>query len=269
MASSMQLDPTRLGNKSHWDEVYKEEIGNFDEFGDEGEVWFGQDTTDKMVQWITDNVPPNRSQDTESNGGPAILDIGTGNGILPICLAEAGYDPRRLAGIDYSDASVDLARRVSQTRGFEEITFEAFDFIKEIPERMQSKGILHQNVPLETKGEDISVGSWDLLLDKGTFDAISLSSGSASLNKAKPEIGTTTEPGHPTDLYPVQVEALLKPGGYFLITSCNFTEDEIKNHFTSKAPSLQFHSRVKHPTISFGGKTGATYSTVALQKQKA
>jgi SAM-dependent methyltransferase len=179
-------------------------------------------------------VPPTQSQDDELNGGPVILDIGTGNGILPICLAEAGYNPRYLAGIDYSNASVELAKRVSQTREVEEITFKVYDFIRENPRHMQSRAVLSEDTPLETKESYISEGSWDLLsvllhiqhtglpnfrLDKGTFDAISLSSGSNSLiGEDKSDTVSAAQSPHATDLYPVQVEALLKPGGYFLIT---------------------------------------------------
>jgi hypothetical protein len=33
------LPSSKLGTKDHWDSVYAREIDNYDEIGDEGEVW--------------------------------------------------------------------------------------------------------------------------------------------------------------------------------------------------------------------------------------
>ncbi|KDN38957.1 hypothetical protein RSAG8_09114, partial [Rhizoctonia solani AG-8 WAC10335] len=48
---------------------------------------------------------------------PYVLDIGTGNGIMTVTLAENGYDPDRLVGLDYSEPSIKLARSVASGRG--------------------------------------------------------------------------------------------------------------------------------------------------------
>lgn len=37
--SRMSFQPSKLGTKDHWDNVYEEEIQNFEDIGDEGEVW--------------------------------------------------------------------------------------------------------------------------------------------------------------------------------------------------------------------------------------
>lgn len=42
---------SELGTKAHWDAVYTQEIRNFEETGDEGEVWFGYPVVRKMVEW--------------------------------------------------------------------------------------------------------------------------------------------------------------------------------------------------------------------------
>lgn len=93
---------------------------------------------------------------------------------------------------------------------------------------------------------------WDLLLDKGTYDAIALADQALR--------------GEPLKLYPERVSKALKKGGFFLITSCNFTEDELKETFASSRLGLSFHSRVEYPTFKFGGQTGSTVSTVAFQR---
>jgi hypothetical protein len=63
---------------------------------------------------------------------------------------------------------------------------------------------------------------WDLVLDKGTFDALCLSQ------------EPVTEKGGrlPSVVYPEQVARLVKEGGYFLITSCNFTQEEVVRRWT-------------------------------------
>jgi len=94
---------------------------------------------------------------------------------------------------------------------------------------------------------------WDLILDKGTFDAIAL------MDKDSNGIA-------PIDEYPLILERLLKPGGYFLITSCNFTEEELKAKFTTALPNLVYHSNIQHATFTFGGKSGSVCSSVAFQK---
>lgn len=64
---------------------------------------------------------------------PYILDIGTGNGVLLDCLADEGYNPRRMLGIDYSPGSIELSKGVAKARGWEEICFEVVDFISGEP----------------------------------------------------------------------------------------------------------------------------------------
>ena len=60
-------------------------------------------------------------------------------------------------------------------------------------------------------------GAVDVCLDKGTFDAISLST-EASENKKQ---------------YILSVVRVLKAGGYLIITSCNWTAEELKKYFST------------------------------------
>ncbi|KAF6754393.1 S-adenosyl-L-methionine-dependent methyltransferase [Ephemerocybe angulata] len=230
--STAELNPSKLGTKEHWDGVYERELENFEEIGDEGEVWFGEDSVEKMVDWCIDNVP------VSSN--PAVLEIGSGNGTLLFGLLEAGYDSTRLAGIDYSAGAVKLAQGIAATKDGEAIAFTECDFLNDTPS------------PLPSDSSSDGLEYWDLLLDKGTYDAIALGD--------KDEEGRSPAAG-----YPSRIPRILKPGGLFLITSCNFTADELKASFTAET-GLMYHSQVRHPTFTFGGQSGSIVTTVAFQK---
>jgi len=184
-----------------------------------------------MVDWVLKHIP--------SESKPAILEIGSGNGALLFALVEGGYDPEAIVGIDYSSDAVQLARLVGAGKGCQGVRFKVCDFLREeVP-------------PAPRPGE-----RWDLVLDKGTFDAIAL--------------GEREEDGRsPAAHYPERVVRLLKDGGFFLITSCNFTEEELKSAFTQHGVGLVYHSRVQHPTFTFGGRSGSMYATVAFQKPNA
>jgi SAM-dependent methyltransferase len=142
---------------------------------------FGEDVLEKMSDWVIKHAP------VTSN--PFILDVGTGNGNVLFGLVDAGYNPERLCGIDYSEDAVRLARNVAVARRVDAIAFKSLDFLNERP------------AALEGMADD----RWDLVIDKGTLDAIALAAPS-------------DDNSIPSDKYPAQVAAILKPGGFFLIT---------------------------------------------------
>jgi len=188
-----------------------------------------------MVKWALEHVPPSRNA--------SILEVGSGNGTLLFALADADYDPSLLCGIDYSADAVNLARAIATTSDTgDAITFAECDFLTTDPPRLQ-------HMPPTEQPPDI----WDLLLDKGTFDAIALAE--------KDEDGKS-----PAARYPARVGRLLKPGASFLITSCNFTEDELRASFETPETGLVYHSRIQHKTFTFGGKSGSPVSSVAFIK---
>ncbi|KAH9945188.1 S-adenosyl-L-methionine-dependent methyltransferase [Epithele typhae] len=251
--STSDLQPSKLGTKAHWDGVYSRELSNFHDIGDEGEVWFGEDSVEKMVDWTLENVP--------ADPAPHILEVGTGNGNLLFALCEAGYPPEKMSGIDYSMDAVELARAIASSKSTapadesdadepspalpeaDKISFSACDFLRD------EVALL----PGMTFNATDATAVWDLVLDKGTMDAIALAEKDG-------------EGKSPADGYPARIGRVVKPGGFFLITSCNFTEEELKAKFTSTAVGLVFHSRRPWPTFSFGGQTGNVYSTVAFTK---
>ncbi|RDX57305.1 S-adenosyl-L-methionine-dependent methyltransferase [Lentinus brumalis] len=252
--SSTDLQPSKLGTKQHWDDVYSSELANFEEIGDEGEVWFGEDSVEKMVDWALENVP--------TSPAPFILEVGAGNGNLLFALCEAGYAPEKMCGVDYSTDAIRLAESIAKTKSTaqpaedeeedptpalqnaDKITFAVCDFLAED---------VHPLEGMAAEPADGSVAVWDVVLDKGTYDAIALAE--------KDDSGRS-----PADGYPARIGRVVKPGGFFLITSCNFTEDELKSNFANEETGLEYHSRVPWPTFSFGGKSGNVYSTVAFRK---
>ncbi|KAG2367905.1 S-adenosyl-L-methionine-dependent methyltransferase [Suillus spraguei] len=204
-----ELEPSKLGTKEHWDNVYDEELENFSENGDEGEIWFGKKAMNEMVKWVNQH-------------------------------ALHALISHQLLGIDYSEGAVQLAQSVAHSRNLTAITFRVCDF-------------LHEDPPLLADQKANQNGAWDLILDKGTYDAIAL--------MEKDENGRI-----PAEGYPMRVAKLLNPGGHFLITSCNFTDFELQTKFITEETGLEYHSRIAHPTISFGGSIGSACSSVAFTK---
>merc|ERR1712098_341436 len=197
---------SKLGTKDYWDSCYVTENDNFDDHGDVGEVWFGDEASARVVQWLED-----REQEGELTIDDAIMDVGCGNGMLCVDLYKAGFT--QITGVDYSEGAIDLAKKIA--------------------DQAVEKSFLN---------------SFKHVTDKGTFDAISLSE-SADENKVK---------------YVESVNKMLNFGGLLLITSCNWTESELKKHLSE----YFFHQEtVPTPTFSFGGKTGKS-TTFCIFKKK-
>ncbi|EYB82679.1 hypothetical protein Y032_0353g3286 [Ancylostoma ceylanicum] len=99
--------------RSSWDSRYEVELQNFEECGDEGEIWFGRSAEKRIIDFATSNIP------TSAN----ILDLGCGNGSVLRRLRSRGYS--RLTGVDYCPAAIELARRASEDENHKAtITFE-------------------------------------------------------------------------------------------------------------------------------------------------
>lgn len=177
---------------------------------------------------------------TLSRETTSFLDLGTGNGSLLSSLSSHKFSGR-LHGIDYSPQSVALARKIAEAKG-QPITFTTWDLL---------------SGPMEDALGDQTDG-YDVLLDKGTFDAISLS---AATNDDGQRIMAGYRP---------RALSLLKVGGIFLITSCNWTEDELKGWFVNSQDEtvgkFAVVGRVKYRTFSFGGVKGQTISTLCMQR---
>ena len=137
-----------------------------------------------------------------------------------------------MMGVDYSGRSVELARRVAEGKGIgKQVGFRVWDVLD------------------EGEGEGLGLGEWDVVLDKGTFDAVSLSG----------------VPGV-EERYVRRVGTLVVKGGLVLVTSCNWTEGEVRSWFESGG-ELEYHGRVVYPTFRFGGATGQSISSVCFKRR--
>ncbi|KAI8988419.1 S-adenosyl-L-methionine-dependent methyltransferase [Mycotypha africana] len=241
------FEASKLGTKSYWDTVYDRENDNFKEIGDIGEIWFGEESVEKMVEWVTEQA---------TDPDTSIIDLGCGNGHLLLELSQEGY--RNLHGIDYSESAIKLAKAVAKERGLDWIRYDAVDFL--------------------TNPNWAGSMKYKLILDKGTYDAISLHPDQVTAKKEG-------LPG-PREKYVESVRQLIDPkDGYFLISSCNWTKEELIENFkqcksylgyalfkyNQKLTTLfiryidfTFHSNVEYPVFEFGGHSGSKIVTVAF-----
>lgn len=204
-----------------WDALYSMEVKNFKDHGDIGEIWFGEESEDALVKWLNENI--------EHFTHKKVLDVGCGNGHLLLQLLSLGC--KNLTGIDYSQQAIELAKAVVMKRR----------------DAQQSVHLLHGDI-LEKSFVDQLRGekTFDVVLDKGTFDAICLMDDGVKMKQK----------------YNEHIKALMNMESVFLVTSCNWTRDELVHCFQRDMVCI---SSIKYPEFEFGGKRGSRISTVAFK----
>ncbi|KAJ8065449.1 hypothetical protein OCU04_006134 [Sclerotinia nivalis] len=275
------LEPSPLGTKEYWDNLYNREISNHAlDATDVGTIWFDDSSAeDKVVDFLNGEGferdllglrEGRRRQDF------SLLDLGTGNGHFLVRLREGEEDSEgeeeeekeegrensdegkkwvgRMMGVDYSERSIEFAKRIAKdkqeseqggTEGGNEIEFITWDIMKEDPS------------PKVLNGKQAN--GWDIVLDKGTFDAISLSEETDSNGKRIFEG------------YREKVLALVRNGGVAVVTSCNWTEEELIEWFAGKREGERGHRfevlrKIEYRSFSFGGVKGQTVCSVCFRK---
>ncbi|KAF9925869.1 hypothetical protein FBU30_004425 [Linnemannia zychae] len=268
--------PSKLGTKDYWDQVYNREVINFKDHGDIGEIWFGEDSAVKMVDWVEEHYEDEKET-------CAILDLGCGNGHLLLDLAELGFED--LTGIDYSPAAIELAKAVAEDKELDHIIkYEAVDFLAE---KETLEWCTHQAASAagESNGEP---KKFKVMLDKGTYDAISLHqknkiaavAAAAAAEQSEADAGKVEEESTAkstialaenddsmeelADRYPKRVASMMRDDGRLLITSCNWTQPELIQRFSQY---FEYESHLKYPTFTFGGVKGQTISSVIFKKK--
>ncbi|XP_054009919.1 EEF1A lysine methyltransferase 2 [Hylaeus anthracinus] len=214
-----ELDPSDLGTLDYWERVYSEELDNFKDHGDVGEIWFGRNNSLKVISWIINHLKLNKKEDK-------IIDIGCGNGMT---LVELSKEFDKLMGVDYSQKAIDLAYEILKEKNLSHIDLKVYDILdSEVCDLPTDFKVVH---------------------DKGTYDAISLHPQDPAIKRQK---------------YIENVYKILLPDGYLVLTSCNWTKEELKKHF-------QNHFDVLHTlpsdTFQFGGQTGNAVTQLIFQKK--
>ncbi|XP_033322961.2 EEF1A lysine methyltransferase 2 [Megalopta genalis] len=216
-----ELGPSDLGTLDYWERVYARELDNFKDHGDVGEIWFGRNNSQKVIRWIATKLKLDKEND-------AIIDIGCGNGMALVDLANRGF--AKLTGIDYSQKAIDLADKVLKTNNLSHIRLKVCDI-------------------LDSELCDLPT-DFKLAHDKGTYDAISL----------HPE-----DPATKRKLYIEAVKKILSPDGLLVLTSCNWTKEELEVHFQDNFTIVDV---LPSDTFSFGGQKGNTVTQLILRKNK-
>lgn len=183
-----------------------------------------------------------------------VIDIGTGNGQTLLHLRLQGFQGQML-GVDYSTASIQLARELAKNQeGCENIRFEVMDIIKDQPQEQEGS----------------SQEGFDLVLDKGTFDAICLSEDVVDPSGSVPPKSAGDAPRIHT-LYPARALRLVKPGGFLVVTSCNWTQHELIQWFTTgetdSSYTVSVWKTIEYPKFKFGGQEGQGVCTVCFRKE--
>ncbi|XP_057296941.1 EEF1A lysine methyltransferase 2-like [Hydractinia symbiolongicarpus] len=221
--TSEELPSSKLGTREYWEQFYSKELENFSDSKDEGEIWFGYNRMIKVVRWIVHNYTKKDIR---------ILDIGCGNGVFLLELADEEY--QNLFGVDYSDAGIKLARKIAKEHD-KDILYQQADFL--------DSSTLRFSTLADNKA------CFDLCHDKGTYDAISLRPNDAKEARHK---------------YINTLKSILVENGIFIITSCNWTLTELKDQFGG---DFDFKADIPAPTFQYGGSTGSTVSTAIFVKR--
>lgn len=213
-----ELPSSPLGTKEYWDSTYDTELSNYKSDGNIGDIWFGEESIERVLNWMLESDMVNLQS--------SIIDVGCGNGAFLICLAAEGFT--NLLGIDYSQNAIELARAIALEKKLD-IKYEPVDLLSE-------------------GGKNLIANLYDICHDKGTYDAISLC----------PE-----EPQNKRLSYIKAIHNITKENGLFIITSCNWTSEELIGHF--KGYFSEVHT-IPTPTFMFGGRVGSQISCIVFTK---
>ena len=279
---------------SSWDKHYADDLANLSAQrhdgggGDDDTVvppsdlpsWFEDvGAPERVLDFLTSDTFPmspnyNRSPQEGSPPPPppssvSVLDLGTGNGGFLLALRMEGHYAGPMVGVDYSPASVELARQLAGGYGgCGDIRFEVMDV-------MRDDATARDWWPAPATATATAAAGFDLVLDKGTFDAISLAPHQQS-NRNR------NRNRRPCQQFPARAARLVKPGGFFVITSCNWTEAEVVAWFTtddnddgdgddddddSVAGKFEVWGTVPYPRFRFGGHEGQGVATVAFRRR--
>ncbi|XP_041349783.1 EEF1A lysine methyltransferase 2-like [Gigantopelta aegis] len=222
LSSNIDFTPSVLGTKSYWDSTYDRELKTYKDIGDVGEIWFGEDRQNRVVDWI--------EQSSVQMSDP-VIDLGCGNGIILTEMRRLGFTD--LTGVDYSQGAIDLAVQIANAEGFPDIKYQVVDILSDI----------------NTGCPTCLSRQYKVCIDKGTYDAICLMPDGADKGR---------------QFYKRNVKSLLQNDGLLVITSCNWTKDQLVLFFET---DFELFDEIKTPSFQFGGKTGNTVTSLIFKRK--
>ncbi|KAL4881141.1 methyltransferase domain-containing protein [Aspergillus karnatakaensis] len=303
ISSKQHPSSTTNDPETHADEDNDDDQEDYNVDSDPGTSWFSEhNAPQKVLDFLTGELFPlapcntlpagSRRRTTkrkltaeEKAAQPSVLDLGTGNGSMLALLRKRGGFKGELVGVDYSGMSVQLARELQESRGHEAYQSDSDDESEfEDEEGGDEAGnadgeeewdpIVFEEYDILGSEEELAAGkvSWfpykkggfDIVLDKGTFDAVSLMTEKKECER-----------------YPGIAGALVRKGGFLVVTSCNWTEEEVVRWFTeaevrsvdaaasasaSASGKLVVWGKVQYPRFKFGGQEGQGVCTVCFQR---
>lgn len=135
---------------------------------------------------------------------------------------------KNLTGVDYSEKSIELAKKIASDEGCEGIRLEVADLLS---------------------NQTTQLGRFRICHDKGTYDAVGL------MENAKEK----------KQIYVRNVSNLMDDDGMFIITSCNFCEEELEASFSEYFVKFEV---IPSQTFQFGGKIGKKTTSICFKKKK-
>ena len=194
-------------------QLYDNELSISSKADRRDESWFGSGCEGRLIKWFRQNVPTNHS----------IVDVGCGNGAFLSRLHEEGYTS--LCGMDYSLPGIRLAQS--------KLSFKC--------------PLLHVDILDGSQLQSSALERYDVVFDKGTFDAISLQ----ALDDTDDRMAVLLPK------YAKSIKRLLTPNGKFIITSCNWSMAELTSMFNDFA----LIGTVPHRAFTYGSRQGQDVTT--------
>ncbi|ERE78787.1 methyltransferase-like protein 10 [Cricetulus griseus] len=232
--------PSALGTREHWDAVYERELRTFQEYGDTGEIWFGEESMNRLIRWLQKHKIPSDA---------SVLDIGTGNGVFLVELVKHGFS--NITGIDYSPSAIKLSASILEKEGLSNINLKVEDFLS-----------------LSTK-----LSGFHVCVDKGTFDAISLNPDNA-VEKRKQYVKSLSRVLEVKGFFLITSCNWTKAELLDVFSEGNwlhgFEDVLFWVLFFCLAPLLGFElfEELPTPKFSFGGRSGNTVAALVFQKSE-
>lgn len=216
---------SNFGKKSHWDELYEQEIEQFKNNPELiGYIWFGENVQQKIINYIKQ-----RFQNEEK-----IIDIGCGNAAFLLSLREEGF--LNLWGIDYSENSIDLAIKVIEAQNSEEVKINLF--------------VEDMNHP----SQDLT--NFDLIHDKGALDAFLL----CKQNKINEYIKYILQKINSKNSNNKLIISSCNHAKTELLEFFSQTYSDISTPY-----KFEFIEEIPHKIISFGGSVGQAVTTLIFK----